>query len=202
MENNIVIQDFGYSEMYEWADPSIVTPGGMFGLFVTFDENNPSKIKLYGNLKSEPILGITTINAAVTSDDPNEWKYRYMTTETGDILLQKEKLAVGQKVYDEQNELAFIQTRPWEHYIKIQNKAFENKEYTKRSNRFEWIRVSLLGKTFVKDDGTLQPGDYCTPYTGKIKDMWGKAVKASDKSKNKYYVLSRISDNVIMILYK
>lgn len=199
----IALQDFGFSEMYEWSNSVDVTPGEMFALFTTFDKNNPDKIKIYGESDEDMVLGITTINTVTTSDDPNDWKYRYMTTNTGDILLQKEVLAVGQKLYDEGNEMAFIKTFPWEHLIRIENKQYDpTKNYVKRSNRNEWIRVSLLGKTFVKDDGTLKPGDYCKPYVGKIKNLWGKAVKAEKTDVNKYYVLNRVSDDVVMILYK
>lgn len=199
--DEIKIQEFGVSEMYEWEN--VPDEKNRLAKFVTFSKDKPAQINLYGENSDDMVLGVTTINASITSDDPEEWKYKYMVTETGDILLQKEKLAVGVKKYDENLELPYIQTFPWEHFVKVVSKGFdETKRYTKRSNRTEWVRVNLLGKAIVYDNGKCIAGQYCTPYTGKIKDMYGKAVPAEENSKNKFYVLARLTNNAIMILNK
>lgn len=201
MQEEIKIQQFGFSEMYEWYD--LPSQELRFAKFVTFSKADPTKIELYGKSADDNILGITTINSIIDSDDPDEWKYRYMITDVGDILLQKEKLAVGTKQYDENLELAYIRTYPWEHLIKVQNTIFDDsKEYIKRTNREEWIRVNLLGKCIVRDNGKCVPGNYCTPYVGKIKDQYGFAVPATETDTNKYYVMGRISNNAILIVNK
>ena len=201
MQEYIKIQQFGFSEMYEWYN--LPNNELRFAKFVTFSKEDPTKIELYGKSADDKILGITTINSIIDSDDPDEWKFKYMITDVGDILLQKEKLAVGTKQYDENLELAYIRTYPWEHLIKIQNKGFDaTKDYVKRSNREEWIRVNLLGKCIVRDNGKCVPGGYCTPYVGKLKDQYGFAVPAKDTDTNKYYVMGRISDNAILIVNK
>ena len=123
MADEIKIQDFGYSEMYEWNE--IPDDDSKLARFVTFSKNDPSKIELYGDNENDYVLGISTINSVVDSDNPDEWKYKYMVTDTGDILLKKERLAVGVKEYDENLEIAFIHTYPWEHFIKIENKMFD-----------------------------------------------------------------------------
>ena len=194
------IQGFGYTEMYEWAD--VPEHKNRLGRFVTFDPKNPKLIKFAHN--NDEILGITTVCAEITSDDPDEWKYAYLCNEFGDLYLQKERLAVGTKQYDQMMEMNYIKTYPWEHYIKINNKHYDKeKQYVKRSNRSEWVRVNLLGKTIVLDNGKCEAGKYCTVYQGKIKDLWGTAIPADKTCKTKkFYVLERLSDNTILILNK
>ena len=194
------IQGFGYTEMYEWAD--VPEHKNRLGRFVTFDTKNPKLIKFAHN--NDEILGITTVCAEITSDDPDEWKYAYLCNEFGDLYLQKERLAVGTKQYDQMMEMNYIKTYPWEHYIKINNKHYnKEKQYVKRSNRSEWVRVNLLGKTIVLDNGKCEAGKYCTVYQGKIKDLWGTAIPADKTCKTKkFYVLERLSDNTILILNK
>jgi len=195
------IQGFGYTEMYEWAE--VPEHKDRLGRFVTFDKKNPNKIKFAHN--DDNILGITTVCAEVTSDDPDEWKYAYLCNQYGDLYLQKERLAVGAKQYDQFMEMNYIKTYPWEHYIKIENKHYDkSKKYIKRTNRPEWVRVSLLGKTIVKDNGKCKAGEYCTVYQGKIKDLYGTAIPYTKelKNKQKFYVLERLSDDTVLILNK
>lgn len=195
------IQKFGYTEMYEWSE--LPLQENRLGRFVTFDKNNPNKINLAHD--DDYIAGISTICAQDTSDDPQEWKYSYMCNEYGDLYLQKERLAVGTKQYDQFKEMNYIRTYPWEHFIRIENQ-YINKElkYVPRTRRQEWIRVNLLGKVIVKDNGKCLPGEFCTVYNGKIKELFGTAIPY-DKDKNtnkKFYVLERLSENTILILNK
>lgn len=200
-EDNQFIQKFGYSEMYEWD--TLPIPQFRLGRFVTFSSKNPEKIVPVSKA-SDYILGITTVNSICDSDNPSEWKYKNITNEYGDMYLTKERLAVGQKVYDQVNEINFIKTYPWEHYVPIQNKYFdETKQYIKRINREEWIRVNLIGKAVVFDDGTCKAGEWCIPYTGKMKELQGSAIPAPEKTKmQKFYVISRVSEKTILILNK
>lgn len=196
----INIQGFGYAEMYEWKE--IPEHKNRLGRFVTFDKEEKSKITYAHN--NDYLIGVTTVCAQDTSDDPDEWKYSYLCNEYGDLYLQKEKLAVGAKQYDQYLEMNYIRTYPWEHFIKIPNKYLDKeKKYVKRSNRPEWVRVTLVGKAIIKDNGKCKPGDFCTVYSGKIKDLYGTAVPATEKTKNsKYYVIDRLSENTILVLLK
>lgn len=199
--DQIKLNEFGYTEMYEWND--IPESDMRLGRFVSFSTNNPSKIELFNTSKHDNIIGITTINASVVSDDPDEWASKYLMNEFGDLFLTNEVLSVGERVYDENLEMSFIRTRKWEHYVKIVNDIYDNsQEYVKRSNRKEWVRVSLLGKTIVSDNGKCVPGEYCTPYSGKILKYIGTAVPASKDDKYKFYVIGRVSENSILILNK
>lgn len=195
----IHLQPFGYSELYEWES----IPEEKIARFVTFSKDAPNKITLFGENKNDICVGVSTINSVIDSDITNEWHGKYKKNEYGDYYLEKERLAVGTKVYDENLELSFIRTYPWEHFIQIESDKYDStKEYISRGNRNEWVRVNLIGKCIVKDNGTCTPGEYCTPYVGKIKDLMGTAVPVVESSVHTFYVLERISENTILILNK
>lgn len=144
MQDNEYINPVGYSEMYEWAEIPAESP---YGLFVTFSSENPDKIEPVKSGSNEQILGVTTIQTAHTSDDPNNWKYAYMCNEVGDKFLKNDKIAIGVKEYDQIEEFSYIHTRPYNHYVQIPSQYYDPKqEYVKRSNRKEWVRVNLIGK--------------------------------------------------------
>jgi hypothetical protein len=195
----IQIQSFGFSELYEWFEPQ---PNAL-GKFVTFSSDAPNKIVLFGKNANDFCLGITTINSTLDSDNPKEWHSKYKKNHLGDLFLEKERLAVGTKVYDENMEMSFIRTYPWEHLIPIVANEFDSsKNYVNRVNRQEWIRVNIAGKAIVIDNGTCKPGSFCTPYVGEDTTLFGTAVPATSDNMNKFYVLERISDTTILILNK
>jgi hypothetical protein len=191
-------QKFGYAEMYEWSDPSVIQ--NRLGIFVQFDPQNPNKIIPFDNGE---LIGVSTINSTIESDNPDHWKHANMCNEVGDLYLRKEKLAVGQKVYDEVLEFNYIVTRPWEHYITVPNKAYNPElQYIPRTSRGEWVKVNLIGKCIIRDNGECQPGSYCKPYEGKLKQKFGTAIPANKGDENSYYVLERLTESTIMILFK
>lgn len=198
--NENLIQKFGFCEMYEWSTDY----NQKLGLFVTFDENSTDKIAPYGENPGAEIIGVSSINSVIESNNPSFWPNSYLCNEYGDLYLQKERLSVGQKVYDQVLEFNYIQTRPWEHYIPIANKALDpEKQYIPRTSRQEWVRVTLLGRAIVKDNGKCEPGKYCAPYSGKMKKDFGMAVPVEEStSSQKYYVLRRMSEHSIEILMK
>lgn len=196
---HLQVQSFGYSELYEWAE----IPNVVLGKFVTFSKNNPNKIVLFGKNANDICLGITTINSTIDSNNPLEWPGKYKKDQYGDYILTKERLAVGTKVYDENAELSFIRTYPWEHLIQIENEDYDNTQtYVPRIGRNEWVRVNLLGQCVVSDNGECKPGEYCTPYVGKTTSKQGIAVPATDNSIHKFYVLERLTQDTILILNK
>lgn len=196
MANNKLIQPVGYTEMYEW----VRAPQERFGRFVQFSQRYPEKIELYHN-GSAILAGVSSICSVIESDNPSQWKYAYMCTENGDTLMQDETLAVGIKCYDQHNEMSYISTRPWRHYVKVPSKEYDvNRKYVPRTSRNEWVRVTLLGKAIVRDNGECEPGEYCMPYVGDDMQLAGTAVKWDGKSDCKFYVLERMSDNTIIIV--
>ena len=198
MENiKSLIQNFGYSEMYEWSNVS----NRNFGIFVQFDKRNPNKIEPYTG--DGVLLGVSTICSVLESDDPDNWKYAYIVNEVGDFYLKEETLAVGIKDYDQDEEMSFIKTQPWKHYVKVEVDGYDSsKKYVRRSDRAEWVRVNVLGKVIVRDNGECVPGQFCEPVVGtKDKEFVGTAKPAEKDSKlHKFYVLERLSSNSILIL--
>lgn len=191
----------GYTEMYEWQEQPEATD--RFAKFVTFSKQDPEKMVLFGESDDDYMLGVTTITSACNSDDPEEWHGKWVINGVGDVIVSKERLAVGTKRYDENTEISFIQTYPWEHYIKELNEDFdEEQQYIPRSNRLEWCRVNLIGKVIVRDNGKCVAGKLCKPYVGKQKAKHGIAIPANEGDKNTFYVLERISENTILIINK
>ena len=189
---------FGYSEMYEWSElfKFDMVP---YGRFVTFDEKEPGKIKLAN--KGDYPIGVTTINTIMTSDDPEEWQGKYLCNEYGDCFLQEKDKAVAVNVYDDINEMPYIATYKDTEVVPVINEQFDKSRiYKKRSDRPEWIRVNLLGKCIVVDDGICQPGQLCTVGEN------GIAVPAETPNNwpyvNKFRVIDRLTENTIMIFYK
>ena len=183
--------------MYEWSNVS----NRNFGIFVQFDKRNPNKIEPYTG--DGVLLGVSTICSVLESDDPDNWKYAYIVNEVGDFYLKEETLAVGIKDYDQNEEMSFIKTQPWKHYVKVEVDGYDSsKKYVRRSDRAEWVRVNVLGKVIVRDNGECVPGQFCEPVVGtKDKEFVGTAKPAEKDSKlPKFYVLERLSSNSILIL--
>lgn len=190
-----LMNKFGYSEMYEWSElfEFNIVP---YGRFVSFDNNEPGKIKLANN--DDNIIGVTTINSVITSDDPNEWQGKYLCNEYGDCFLQKKDKAAAVNAYDDINEMPYIATYKDSEVVPVVNDTFDKSRiYKKRSERPEWVRVNLLGKCIVVDDGNCKPGGYCT-----VSKEGGIAVPCDYIEPKKYYVIDRLTDNTIMIFFK
>lgn len=190
-----LMNKFGYSEMYEWSElfEFNIVP---YGRFVSFDNNEPGKIKLANNYDN--IIGVTTINSVITSDDPNEWQGKYLCNEYGDCFLQKKDKAVAVNAYDDINEMPYVATYKDSEVVPVVNDTFDKSRiYKKRSERPEWVRVNLLGKCIVVDDGNCKPGGYCT-----VSKEGGIAVPCDNIEPKKYYVIDRLTDNTIMIFFK
>ena len=191
MDSNI-INKFGYAEMYEWESiPQYISDSNVFiGRFVTFSKNNPDKIILANS--NDFILGVTTINFTNLSDNPKEWKYKYMMDEYYDVYVKSKVKYFGRKEYDDINELNYINILQKEVPDRVINPDYKKDEkYINRLNRKEWTPVNIIGKCVVKDNGNCIPGSFCSCGNN------GIAIPGKD-----YYVLSRISKNTIMIVLK
>lgn len=191
-----LIQKFGYTEMYEWSSPS----NKRLGLFVQFDKRHPNKIQPYTG--DGVLVGVSTVCSVKESDNPDNWKSAYLCDEVGDYYLKKETLAVGVKEYDQKEEMAYIKTMPWDHYVKLPSDKYDSsKKFIKRSDRVEWVRVNLLGKVIVRDNGKCIPGEFCEPVVGTLDKEFIGTAKEADKNSGlpKFYVLERISPNSILI---
>jgi len=194
------VQKFGYAEMYELNDPN----QNIYGRFVTFDKDNPSKIKLVDSkVQKNEILGVTTINFYGLSDNPLEWHEKYLHDDFGDTYMKEENIIKGKKDYDEVLELSYMKTFKDTIYEPIINEKYDkDKKYNQRIDRYEWIAVTLIGKCIIQDDGSCKSGDWCTIYNGNNSDLFGTAKKCNGYSDIKYYVIDRVSDDTILINFK
>ena len=93
--------------------------------------------------------------------------------------------------------MPYVATYKDKEVVPVINEQFDKtKKYVKRSDRQEWIRVNLLGKCIVVDDGNCIPGQYCL-----VGDN-GIAVPSYSKVNYGYYVIDRLTENTIMIFFK
>lgn len=215
MINNPNIQKFGYTEMYEWTNtPDLLTSKS--GLFVQFNNTCKDRIEPYRITKEEetgivriPVFcGITTENAIEESDNPEEWHGKYKIDEYGNYVLHQKYIAVGNKEYDQHNELSFIRTFPYSVLKKTESDKYnKDEQYRPRNFRIEWQHVCLLGKCTIIDNGNCEPGDFIVPYTGNVYELAGTGVKYDSSIElhdklPKFYVLSRVSDKAVMVVVK
>ena len=70
------------------------------------------------------------------------------------------------------------------------------KEYSNRSNRPEWDTVGMMGKLYVRDDGTAAINDYVT--VSATTD--GVATKAEGRTSMR--VMERVNDHIIRVCFK
>ena len=188
---------FGFTEMYEWETPP---ERAINGRFVEFSSSTPAKIVLAKNDTSN-IIGVTTVCTVCTSDNPDHWQGKNIANEFGDVYVKKKTVVEGHKQYDDKEEMNYIHTSTRMKYVPIIHPMFdEDKKYIMRSNRVEWANICLLGKCIVQDDGTCEPGQYCMLNTNA--EIEGTATVADETAKQRWYVISRISDKTIMILMK
>lgn len=198
----------GFSEMYEIGNfDENLNKTDYLGKFVQFSEKYPGYVDIATD--SSKIIGVTTPLSTVTSDDPDYWYRKYVFNELGDTYVKNEPIAIGKREYNSILEKSYIRTQKIDvNYVPLVNKDYNpENEYNKRSVRVEWIKVNLLGKVIVYDDGKCNAGDYCKLYSGKDSTKNGTAVKATNKdiannNINTYYVICRVSPKTIMILFK
>lgn len=190
---------FGYCEMYEWTQlPKI---DSLFGRIVQFDKKYTHTVRLAEN--TENIIGITTVNSIMDSDSYPYWPNMFIYNEYGDIYVKNTNIALAKKEYDDVNEISYIKTYKKEIYDPIVNDEYdESKKYIPRQNRKEWIRVCLLGKCIVVDNGKCKEGEYCTLYSGDDESRFGTVVPAKKSDKFKLYVLYRVSETTILVFNK
>lgn len=193
-----LVQNFGYAEMYEFAE----NPKEKFGRFVTFDKEVPNKIKFAS--KNDFIIGVSSINFNGLSDNLKYWRSKYCRDMYGDCYLNSVTLAKGKKVYNSIEEMAYIETSKVDTYKPKQFDYFnDDQEYIERIDRIEWVPVTLLGKAIVVDNGNCNPGDWCQLYDGDDESLLGTAIKWNgDKNVLRWHVLERYSIKTIKILYK
>ena len=94
--------------------------------------------------------------------------------------------------YDEiEGEQVYIGTFP---EPRINPEWDETATYIPRAKRKEWDAVGLLGKLYVRDDGTCEPNDYIT--------VGEDGIDTISLQKTNMRVMSRQSENIVRVFVK
>ena len=181
-----------YAEYFEWLDGN-PNHEDRVGLLVALDGD---KIK-FANSDDE-ILGIISGTAAVLGDNYEcEWNGKYLTDDFGRIQYEmvEEFIEVLDYIDEETNKPVMKNKSVGFFKHPILNPDYDpTKEYTNRADRPEWDAVGMLGKLFVKDDGTCEVNGYAT--------VGENGIATASTEKTNMRVLSRVNENVIRVLLK
>lgn len=169
-----------YAEFFEWKDGNPEAEDRV-GYIVALDGD-----KLTLANEGDYILGVVSGTATVLGDNPEwNWAKRWATDDFGRIQYED-------KVIHHEAENG----RPaWDEPVRepITNPDYDpDQEYTKRADRPEWSAVGMMGKLYVRDDGTCQVNGYCKPING----------VATASTSGTMRVIERVSDNVIRVVIK
>ena len=171
-----------YAEYFEWADGN-VNDEDRVGYIVELDGD---KIKL-ANQYTEDVLGIISGTTSLIGDDAEfNWHKKYLTDKYGRFIYE-----TVHYVHEEGTD------NEWSEDVKqkVINPAYNpDNDYVRRSDRPEWSTVGMLGKLYVRDDGTAEVNGYVKPANG------GIATKAAGKTNMR--VLERVDENTIRVLLK
>ena len=173
-----------YAEFFEWKDGNPEAEDRV-GYIVALDGN-----KLILANEGDYILGVVSGTATVLGDNPEwNWAKRWITDDFGRIQYED-------KVIHHEAEERNGETIPaWDETIKapVVNPDYNpDQKYTKRADRPEWSAVGMMGKLYVRDDGTCQVNGYVKPING----------VATASTSGTMRVIERVSDNVIRVVIK
>lgn len=200
-----------YAEFFEWLDGNSDNEDRV-GLLVTLDGE---KIKLAN--AGDEILGVISGTVAVLGSNYEwEWNGKYLTDDFGRVIYDLveefidvehiEFKEVEKEVIDEETnetkieiELEEVKTVEkqslgfWKH-PRINPDYDPEQKYINRTDRPEWDTVGMLGKLYVRDDGTCQVNGYAT--------VGEDGIATASAEKTNIRVLSRVNENVIRVLLK
>ena len=170
-----------YAEYFEWADGNPEAEDRV-GYLVALDGD---KIRLA--TPGDEILGIVSGTVAVLGDNYEwQWQGKYLTDDYGRVIydmVDKYEEYEGKQIY--MGRFPEPRINPdWD----------ETATYIPRAKRKEWDAVGLLGKLYVRDDGTCEPNDYITV------GVDGIATVSAEKTNIR--VMSRKTDNIIRVYIK
>lgn len=182
-------QGADYAEYFEWVDGNPEAEDRI-GYAVTLEGK---KIRIAN--ADDDVIGIISGTAATVGEDaPWHWSKRYMRDEFGRVLFEDKEIEHEYVEKDEEgNETIKTYTRV--HKVEVQNPEWNPEQaYIPRKFRAEWDTVGLLGKLFVRDDGSCEVGGYAVVTDG------GIVTAASGKTNMR--VLERTSENIVRVLFK
>lgn len=167
-----------YAEYFEWADGNPEAEDRV-GYLVALDGD---KIRLA--TPDDEILGIISGTVAVLGDNYEwQWQGKYLTDDYGRVIYD-----MVDKYEEYEGEQVYLGTFP---EPRINPNWDESATYIPRAKRKEWDAVGLLGKLYVRDDGTCKPNDY-------IK-VGADGIATVSAEKTNMRVMSRKTDNIVKV---
>ena len=177
-----------YAEFFEWKDGNTEAEDRV-GYIVTLDGD---KIKLASS--DDDILGIVSGTATVLGDNAEwYWNKRWLTDDFGRTIYEDYDVEHEEIISEETGDVI---EEAWTEHIHAPktNPAYDpNKPYINRRNRPEWSAVGMMGKLYVRDDGTAQVNSYVTAKDG---------IATHSDSKTNMRVMKRVTDNIILVCLK
>lgn len=177
-----------YAEYFEWKDGNPNNEDRV-GYIVTLDGD-----KIVKATSGDDVLGICSGTAMVLGDSAEwNWSKRYLTDDFGRIIY--EDYDVEHEEVKDENTGKVIEEAWTEHiHAPKQNPDYDaSQPYTKRADRPEWQIVGMMGKIYVRDDGSCVVNGYAD-----VKD--GIATKATGKTNMR--VMARVNENIVRVLLK
>lgn len=176
-----------YAEYFEWKDGNPNNEDRV-GYIVTLDGDKIVKANT-----GDDVLGICSGTALVLGDSAEwNWSKRYLTDDFGRIIYEDYDVEHEEIKDDDGN----IIREAWTEHIHApkQNPDYDTtKPYIKRADRPEWQIVGMMGKLYVRDDGSCVVNGYADVVNG-------IATKATGKTNMR--VMERINDSIIRVLMK
>ena len=173
-----------YAEFFEWKDGNPEAEDRV-GYIVSLDGD-----KLILANEGDYVLGVVSGTATVLGDNPEwNWAKRWITDDFGRIQYE------DKVIHHEAEEINGETIPAWDETIKapVVNPDYNpDQKYTKRADRPEWSAVGMMGKLYVRDDGTCQVNGFAKPING----------VATASTSGTMRVIERVSDNVIRVVIK
>lgn len=169
-----------YAEFFEWKDGNPEAEDRV-GYIVALDGD-----KLILANEGDYILGVVSGTATVLGDNPEwNWAKRWVTDDFGRIQYEDKVIH-----HEAKGDIP-----AWDETIKapVVNPDYNpDQKYIKRADRPEWSAVGMMGKLYVRDDGTCQVNGFAKPING----------VATASTSGTMRVIERVSDNVIRVVIK
>lgn len=177
-----------YAEYFEWKDGNPNNEDRV-GYIVTLDGDKIVKANT-----GDDVLGICSGTAMVLGDSAEwNWSKRYLTDDFGRIIYEDYDVEHEEIISEETGEVI---EEAWTEHIHApkQNPDYDaSQPYSKRADRPEWQIVGMMGKIYVRDDGSCVVNGYAD-----VKD--GIATKANGKTNMR--VMERVTDNIVRVMMK
>ena len=177
-----------YAEYFEWKDGNPENEDRV-GYIVTLDGDKIVKAN-----SGDDILGICSGTAMVLGDSAEwNWSKRYLTDDFGRIIY--EDYDIEHEEVKDKNTGEVLEEAWTEHiHAPKQNPDYDiSQPYIRRSDRPEWQIVGMMGKLYVRDDGSCVVNGYADVVNG-------IATKATGKTNMR--VMERINDSIVRVLLK